>query len=266
MAEAANEVGIRFAGHVPEDVGVEAALKLGISSIDHLDGYMQMLMPPNTDPSGGFAGLFGLLLATSVDASRISEVAAATAAANVWNVPTQALFEHYANAEPAEAMAAWPEMKYMPAATVRQWAASKRQLQSERDFSAGIAARAIELRRELIKALHDQGAGLLLGSDAPQVFNVPGFSIHRELEFLVAAGLTPFEALQTGTVNAARWFGNEQQTGTIAVSQNADLVLLDDNPLVDITNSRRIHAVILQGRFVSRSRLDELLAKFARQL
>ena len=95
---------------------------------------------------------------------------------------------------------------------------------------------------------------------------MPGFSIHRELEFLVAAGLTPFAALQTGTVNAARWFGHEQHAGTVAVGQPADLVLLDDNPLADIANSRRIHGVVLRGEYLGRGRLDELLAGLARQL
>jgi imidazolonepropionase-like amidohydrolase len=266
MAEAAAEHGIRFAGHVPEDVGVELALQLGISTIDHLDGYLELMLPAHSDPSGGYGGLFGLFLAASADPARIPGIARATAEAGTWNVPTESLFEHYVNAEPAAAMAAWPEMKYMPAATVRQWAASKRELQADRGFSAATAARAIELRRALIKALHEAGAGLLLGSDAPQVFNVPGFSIHRELEYLVAAGLSPFAALQTGTVNAARWFGQGEQAGTVAVGQPADLVLLDDNPLADIANSRRIHGVVLRGEYLGRGRLDELLAGFARQL
>ena len=88
---------------------------------------------------------------------------------------------------------------------------------------------------------------MLLGSDAPQIFNVPGFSLHHELEFMVAAGLTPYEALQTGTIAPARFFGIE--TGAIVVGRLGDLVLLDANPIADITNSRRVHGVLAAGRW-----------------
>ena len=84
-------------------------------------------------------------------------------------------------------------------------------------------------------ALAFAGAGLLLGSDSPQVFNVPGFATHRELDALVAAGLTPYEALRTGTVAVAEFL--HANTGIVAVGREADLVLLDANPLADISNS-----------------------------
>ena len=78
-----------------------------------------------------------------------------------------------------------------------------------------------------------------MGSDAPQIYNVPGFSIHRELESLVAAGLTPYQALETGTRNVAVFFGTLATTGTIAVGKRADLILLDANPLADVRNTTR---------------------------
>ena len=112
----------------------------------------------------------------------------------------------------------------------------------------------------LIKNLHEAGAGLLLGSDAPQVFNVPGFSLHHELQFLVDAGLTPFEALSTGTTAAAEFL--DTNTGTIAVGRDADLVLLDSDPLADISNTRRIHGVMLRGTWYSASDLKSLLAPY----
>ena len=93
----------------------------------------------------------------------------------------------------------------------------------------------------------------MLGSDSPQVFNVPGFSIHRELDVLVSAGLTPFEALRTGTAAVDEFL--QSNTGIVAVGRAADLVLLDANPFVDIRNSRRIHGVMVRGQWYSAATL-----------
>jgi imidazolonepropionase-like amidohydrolase len=112
--------------------------------------------------------------------------------------------------------------------------------------------------------LHRAGAGLLLGSDSPQVFNVPGFAIHRELRYLVDAGLTPYEALRTGTVNAARYFDSEDRIGTVQAGMAADLVLLDANPLADISNSGRVHGVMVDGRWLSKQDISQILAALSR--
>jgi imidazolonepropionase-like amidohydrolase len=261
VARTAVDAGIPFAGHVPAAVGVPAALAAGMATIDHLDGYVQALVPPNEDPSGGFGGFFGVLLAGSAEVSGISGLASATAEAGTWNVPTEALFEHATSAaDPAE-MAEWPEMRYMPVDTVEEWVRQKREIATDPAFDPALAERAIELRRALILALHEAKAGLLLGSDSPQIFNVPGFSLHRELALLVDAGLTPFEALKTGTINPAVYFGATTTFGTIEPGLTADLVLLDDNPFVDIANTRRIHGVMRQGRWLSRETIDGMLER-----
>ncbi|MDZ7768956.1 MAG: amidohydrolase family protein [Woeseiaceae bacterium] len=150
----------------------------------------------------------------------------------------------------------------MPEATVGRWIDAQREISA--DLDPGVASRAIELRKKLILELQQRGAGLLLGSDAPQIFNVPGFSIHHELRYLVDAGLSPYEALLSGTVNAARWFGTEPDSGTVEVGKRADLVVLDDNPLADIGNSRRVHGVMLRGRWLGRPELDALLRRYER--
>jgi imidazolonepropionase-like amidohydrolase len=264
IAATAAGIGIPFAGHVPEDVGVEAALNAGIASIDHLDGYMQLLLPPDVDPSGGLGGFFGVLLAGAALEEKIPEVARATADAGVWNVPTESLFEHITSPVPPSELAEWPEMRYMPAVTVRQWEQRKGEVAGDPNYDPDIAARATALRRKLIVALHDAGAGLLLGSDSPQIFNVPGFAIHRELRYLVGAGLTPYEALATGTVNPAKFFAQSDTFGAVETGLEADLVLLDDNPLENIEATSRIHGVMLRGEWLSRENLDEILRTFAR--
>jgi imidazolonepropionase-like amidohydrolase len=153
-------------------------------------------------------------------------------------------------------------MQYVPRETVEQWIEAKEQLLGERGFSAETAARAIDVRRKLIRSLHEAGAGLLLGSDAPQVFNVPGFSLHHELEFLVEAGLTPYQALRTGTVAVGEFFG--AATGRVEAGAEADLVLLDANPLRDIRNARRIHGVMIRGTWYSAADLERRLSGFRR--
>lgn len=265
IAATANEIGIPFAGHVPEDVGVERALAAGIATIDHLDGYMQTLLKPNVDLSGGLSGFFGVFLADMADEAKIGAIARATADAGVWNVPTESLFEHVTAPDVTPgSLASRAEMNYMPASNVAQWHDAKVELLADANYVPSTAARAIEIRQQLIMALHEAGAGLLLGSDSPQIFNVPGFAAHHELSFLVDAGLSPFEALQTGTTNAARFLGQEGHFGAVREGLDADLVLLDSNPLTEIDNTRRIHGVMLRGRWMSRTELDRMLARYER--
>lgn len=260
LAETANALGMPYAGHVPVAAGVTRVLELDMATIDHLDGYFAALLPVSSHGSGGYGGFFDVMLADELDADRIADIARATAEAGTWNVPTQVLVELRVNETPVSELRNRPEMRYMPEATVQRWADAKTQTLLESDFDPAVAALAIELRRKLILELHHAGAGLLLGSDSPQVFNVPGFATHRELDALVAAGLTPFEALRTGTVAVDEFLGSN--TGIVAVGREADLVLLDANPLVDIRNSRRIHGVMMRGQWHAAATLSRGLEAY----
>jgi len=109
--------------------------------------------------------------------------------------------------------------------------------------------------------MHTANVPLLAGTDTPNPYTYPGFSLHDELELLVSAGLSPMEALQTATIRAAEFLGVESRFGSVEVGKTANLVLLDANPLEDIHNTQKIRAVILRGKFLDRAQLDELLAQ-----
>jgi hypothetical protein len=255
---AADRAGMRFAGHVPVQVGLDRALSAGYWTIDHLDGYVEALAGRAGQDGGGW---FGVAFANDVNDARMEELARRTRDAGVWNVPTQILMESYATAETPDAMAQRPELRYMPPRTRDQWHQWKTNAATQQPQS--VMDRWIAVRRALIKALHDAGAGLLLGSDAPQVWNVPGFSVHRELEALVAAGLTPYDALATGTRNIATYLGTADRAGTIAVGKQADLILLDANPLTDIRNTTQRAGVMIRGVWMPQSEIDARLATIA---
>ena len=264
VAETANALGMPFGGHVPVAVGVRRALELDMATIDHLDGYFAALLPPDSLGRGGYGGFFDVYLAAELDAGRITELARLTAEAGTWNVPTEVLVEQLVDDTPIVELSNRPEMRYMPPETVNNWVRAKEEQLADHDYDPEVTRSAIELRRRLILELHRAGAGLLLGSDSPQIFNVPGFSIHRELDALVAAGLTPYEALHTGTVAVAEFLGS--RAGIVAVGRAADLVLLDANPLEDIGNSRRIHGVMLRGTWYPLDELEQRLDPYRRQL
>jgi imidazolonepropionase-like amidohydrolase len=113
-----------------------------------------------------------------------------------------------------------------------------------------------------MRALYHAGVPFLLGSDAPQWWNVPGFSIQRELDAMIKAGFTPYQALEMGSRNVAAHFGAEEEFGTVAVGQRADLVLLEANPLDEVANWSRRAGVMVRGRWLDRAeiakRLDDL--------
>ena len=113
----------------------------------------------------------------------------------------------------------------------------------------------------MVGAMERAGVEMLAGTDTLNPYCFPGFSLHDELALLVEAGLTPMQALQSATRNPARFMGREHELGTLEQGKLADLVLLDANPLEAIANTRKIHGVVFNGRFFSRSALDEMLAR-----
>jgi imidazolonepropionase-like amidohydrolase len=149
----------------------------------------------------------------------------------------------------------------MPPQVVSSWI--ERVDRTRANTERATAEAEMRVRKQILKALHDEGATILMGTDAPQVFSVPGFSLHREMQVMVDAGMTPYEVLRTGTVAIAEHFGTQADAGTVAPGKQADLLLLDANPIDDIANAGRIAGVMLRGRWLSRTELDQRLAAIA---
>lgn len=263
MAEEAQSLGIPFAGHIPPGVPLEQALEAGQISIDHLDRYVEFLAAENVDPSVSDTGFFGSALVEQVDMSRLPEAVQLTVQAGTWNVPTLSLVEHLASEESPESMAEWPEMRYLPEDVINGWVGAKHDFQQREDFQPDAAQRLVELRQEILMALHQGGAPIVLGSDAPQFFNVPGFSIHHELAMMVAAGMTPYEVLVTGTRNAALYFDAADDFGLVTPGHRADLILLDANPLQDIGAVQQRAGVMVRGKWFSESEIQSRLEEIA---
>ena len=113
----------------------------------------------------------------------------------------------------------------------------------------------------IVGAMRRAGVEILAGTDALNPYCFPGFSLHDELALLVSAGLTPMEALQSATLNPARFLGKEKELGSVEKSKLADLVLLDENPLVDIRNTQKISAVVMGGKLLTKSDLQQMLSE-----
>ena len=258
MAETARELGIPFAGHVPVEVGLLRALERGQLSIDHTDGYVHALVPGLGPATPGYGSGFGVGLVEAVDLDRLPSLVEATRRAGTSIVPTETLLENFAG--DLDELLRRPEIPFIPPELLSRY---KRAISQRENDEA--ASRLLDLRRVITLALHEGGAELVLGSDSPQIFNVPGFSIHRELQSMVAAGLSPFEAIVLGTVNPARYFGMENEFGRIAPGLAADLVLLGSDPLADIRNTSDIRGVMVRGRWLGEKERQAGLADIAQR-
>lgn len=263
IATTAKEVDIPFVGHVSFGVGVWHAIEAGYSSIDHLDGFVEGMVPGIETMVEQQAGLFGMFVADRVDTTQIPRLMNALHNKNVWVVPTQSLAERwFSPAFEAESFRQDPDTKYLDPKTVDQWIEAKKNLQSNPQYDAQKIDRFVKLRRKLIRACQDYDVNLLLGCDAPQIFNVPGFSTHNELQYLVTSGLTPYQALRTGTVNVAKYL-HLDKGGVIQVGSVADLVLIGGNPLVDINQTKKVEGVMLNGKWLPKAYLEAGLKKLA---
>ena len=118
------------------------------------------------------------------------------------------------------------------------------------------------IRRKLIKKLQDDGHGMLLGSDAPQLFNVPGFSIQHEIQGMLNAGLTPLDIIKSGTINPAKFFNASDEFGQVKEGFSADLIILGNNPLENLT-ALKVEGVMVHGQYLSKNSIDEKLEHIA---
>ncbi len=248
MARTARELDIRFAGHVPADVGILHAIEQGQDSFDHIDGYVEYLW--SVDSEG-------------VDADALAELIQQTKEADAWIVPTMAFWEVLHGTIDLEELQTYDETRYMPPQIVDSWIARAQRQTENPNFDRAAAERLIDTRMHVLRALHENGVGILFGTDAPQVFSVPGFSLHRELERMVNAGMSPFAILDSGTRSVGEYFANEDQFGTITVGSRADLLLVEEDPLDDIANLRHLSGVMVRGHWLSREDIDTRLASIA---
>ncbi|MFK7812514.1 MAG: amidohydrolase family protein [Maribacter sp.] len=264
VVSTANKVGIRFAGHVPVDVGIRHALKSEYASIDHIDGFLEGLVPESANVKPTENGFFGYAFTPLADTSKIEELVALAKENEVWIVSTQSLFERWFAPITSEELLKQPEMKYMPSTTLADWKERKDKSIHDPSFNAPQWHKFDSIRKLLLSDLNQNGYGMLLGSDAPQLFNVPGFSIHHETQGMLGAGMTPAEIIESGTINPAKYFGLEDTFGEIKEGLDADLVLLGANPLEDISALKEIVGVMLRGRWIPKKEIEEKLAIVAK--
>ena len=244
MAKTAKEVGIGFGGHVPDAVGLVHAIDMGQETFDHMDGYLEYL--------GGDKG--------PIDEKKLAAIVKKSKAAGVWIVPTSALWAVLYNGIPLETLKAYDELKYIPEGAVATWV---KLYEGRAQQTAAVSKNVIANRQRILSALHKGGVKILMGTDAPQQFSLPGFSLQRELLYMRDAGMSPYEILKSGTVNPGQYFAKKDSFGTIETGKRADLVLLNANPLTDIRNVSKIEGVMVRGKWFSREDLDERLAKIA---
>jgi imidazolonepropionase-like amidohydrolase len=262
VAAESNAHNLEFSGHIPYHVGLERALEARYGTIDHLDRYMEYMAGEAAAREDPPTIWFGYDLTPHVEQAAIRDAARATIQAGVGNVPTNTLLENVFNPDLATAtMRQWPGMEYLPRATVDSWTERIEEIRAGEAYDPDQARRFLQIRKDLTRALYAEGPDLLLlGADAPQMFNPPGFSIHRELAIKVDAGLTPYQALRTGTVNVARYLGEDNESGRVLPGYRADLLLLSVNPLETLPFGHAIEGVVRDGAYLSRTELDELLA------
>lgn len=262
--------GLTFGGHIPFDVGIVHAMRSGMSTIDHVDGYLEAAVDSSVYGRASDArvvfGTAGSQLGDVIDAvnpSMFPALARMSRERQVWNVPTMYLWENFYNDRTPEELGALPEMAYVSQAQVNAWMNQKRNrglADENQRMTPPRRARYLELRRQMLKTLADEGAPLLMGTDSPQMFNVPGFALHRELEVARASGLSTYQVLESGTRNVGRYvreaLKQDGAFGTVAVGQAADLVLLDADPLSDLGNLTKRSGVMLRGRWVSATEIS----------
>jgi hypothetical protein len=274
IADEAKKQGLPFAGHVPGAVSAAEASDAGQKSMEHLDGILlacssqegelrKRLSEARKDAANPDRALLRRLngqLMDTYDAKKAAALFAKLKANGTWQVPTLTVLrsfaylgdDHHTNDK---------RLRFMPPAVRALWD-PKNDFRFKNVTKEDFAQRKklFERSLELVGALRRAGVGILAGTDVLNPYCFPGFSLHDELEWLVKAGLSPMEAMQSATRNPALYLDRLKDLGTVGRGKIADLVLLEADPLKDIKNTRKIAAVVAGGKLLPKEALQKMLA------
>lgn len=282
LADEAKRHGIPFAGHVPWTVSVAEAARAGQKSMEHGFGWLEaasgmeevvtrerrealkadvFTRQDRFDLLYGPGGQFRRMLSPEERRFELSDPALERLAEvlrknGVWQAPTLTMNGRMLL---VDELLEGGILSYLPPAKRRAWSEAIAQSDRMEPGTRAFYRAGRDAIFRIVERLHEAGVGFLAGTDCDVNLIAPGFHLHKELELFVRAGLAPAEALQTATVNAARYLGREGRMGTVEEGKVADLLLLNANPLENIRNTTRIEAVVLDGRLLTREKLDRIL-------
>ncbi|HEY0035381.1 MAG TPA: amidohydrolase family protein, partial [Longimicrobium sp.] len=274
IIDAARSRGLPVTGHVPASVSAVEAIAQGQAGIEHEDdlvlgctaGEMQHKARIAAAARTGDRRVIGAIMRgvardirADYDEAACSRLITSLARGRVWVTPTLVVYVPHSRGFDSS-VTQNVHLKYVPASLRAAWA----ERASERTPDDSVAVRSF-FSPALTLRMHRAGVRLMAGTDAPLPYVIPGFSLHEELRLLVAAGLSPAEALRTATLNPALALAAADSTGTIEPGKLADLVVLDRNPLTDIRATEAIFAVVVNGTLLERAALDALLDKAEKQ-
>jgi hypothetical protein len=279
-ADESKRIGIPFAGHVPTGVNDGDASEAGQKSIEHLEGmlvstsadeerirkgwldYEARLLALNGRPAPSELEEENFKLVTAAlntfEEAKAARLYALFVRNGTYHCPTLVIHQAWGSLRNPQFFED-PRLRYVP---VKRRKSINFYLEPARTWSAerkAVTERLFQYRLRMVGEMQRAGVELLAGTDTAYGYPVPGFALHDELGLFVQAGLTPMEALRTATYNPAKYFGLLNSFGTVEPGKIADLVLLNANPLDDMSNTKKIEAVIVNGRYLSRDQLDKML-------
>jgi|TARA_B110000003_G_scaffold164523_1_gene164467 hypothetical protein len=274
LSNLAKENNLKLTGHVPLSMSVIEASNLGLNSMEHLRN-LELSMTEMSEKL--FQERKNLLLNKSsikgselrslihskqrmksindLDSIKINNVIDALIKNDVWQIPTLILYKNFANKTFKN-----PDylqfLNLLPEERKEEW------IKKINAIDNVISKDVVEYTvwsKKMVDFMHDRGISFMAGTDTPIGFLIPGLSLHQEIQELYESGLSELEAIQTATINPAKYFNLENSLGRIKSGFIADLIILDKNPLESISNTKSIHAVIKEGHLMNRSYLDSLM-------
>ena len=267
LTQLAKERGLKVTGHVPLSMDVISASNAGLNSMEHLRNLelscasnagellknRQQLLADGKDDAGGtlrskIHETQRIPAIDNYDEDKAQEVLEVLAKNETWQIPTLALYRSVRQRE---------NFKYLPHSIKKNWENRLDQLTA--GAPSPDRAKYADWMLKMVGKVHQKNIAIMAGTDTPIGLLTPGLSLHEELSQFVESGLSPLEAIETATLNPAKYFNLDAELGWIGETTWADLLILDANPLDDIHNTEKINAVIKQGNYFDRNALDKLL-------
>lgn len=241
----ANIYQLPVVGHVPYQVGIDKVLQSSMVSIEHLTGYID-------NNSGRFL----------IPEAQIEKYARKTRDSGIYNCPTLVIWDNLPAEHDIEQLERDPDYQYVSWHIRWLW---KKSLAHVYDTTyqdkSRYARHMLDISKKMLLALYYAGCPLVIGTDANFIGVYPGRSALREMELFSEAGIPPIDILKSATTIPAAALRRDHQIGTLTPGKLANMVLLDANPLVDITNIYRISGVFLRGQWMSRENIEKMLAE-----